>query len=937
MSESIAILKLQAQGFTEAMQMVAQLKAQIAELNGIYGGPGGTPTGSGAPTVASSSGGQVAAANALPPSPSTPPTTLSHAAANAGGPGAATIPANTPAHAGGAGGGAPPPGTDTNLTLRDLGAAIGGQMAYSQSMDILRQFAGGYSQSVVTGKPFHAESLIPGAGALAFTSIGAGIGFSLGGPPGALVGAGIGSGVGSIWQSTMEPIIKKDIAFDDMLSLMKSGYGMSDGRGVNGRIIRSSQGMTQGELDQQMAWLQSGVPLPAYAFHKSRELNSPFLRDAYDKSIHEALYSPGAIKKRGGRLPRLGDTWTDEEDDDMLLDTAYKNPVNAAILRRRGKTKLAGIAEKRAALAITLPDDMAGDEGAISYYGLTAGLAVRYGGSQAGRGEAEAEKSAMLSLAAHKRAQARLMSQSHNPGQAKALDFEADALLKTADLVDKERRFGAMGAEVSAHAESLMGSASRGMEKALFGGGRYDTLPWNELQRSYETSASELERLMRDKAAAGMLSPAERTQIENQVADLRHKASVGVPRQQEQARNRTILSEQTLKGAEMMAQGAHGFMFGSAQEQAGQYDAQLKVLQEREKVLKNILDTSRYITYEEKLQLQTEIQQLKVSEEQARKASALATAQAGRMERDTENVLGTFNPKKSLIRGVGGADASEAYSKLYSASLNDVSSAEKERTDLIKAGFDLKSPEVRAKDREIMSLKLTSEQTLRGMATVPESGKDRALRSNLDTQSAIYEAGFGGSPGALRGNLMQQMQLNQKRLQDLSSNRSKLISQGRWTEGMEGDYAESANAVRQSQVGLAARYDQGWQENLISEAYNMPSQGRLMMSQFTRREASLRGIVNPAFGGSEEDTRSMRMFPTRMMQMPGMGTPQGFNGHMLAAAASGKSKGNGEVTVRVIVETEKGVKLKDTTQTVEAFKSAEDVTTNVHARNTPSG
>lgn len=960
MSEGTAILKLQVQG---AQEVLNQLQALHSQLNGMSGqqGPSGMPAGSASPPV--QSGGAVVAQTALPPAPGTPPTALSQAAATAGSPMAAAFatwgpngaqalsydPTNghyfdpmtgayylggaAPGIGGKPGGG--PSGPQGSVGWKDVGAALGGQYAYSQSMAIMGQFAGGYSQAQVMGRPYHAESLLPAAGSLAFTAIGAGIGFAAGGPIGAGIGAGVGAGIGGIYSNAIEPIVKRDISNADMRALMADGYGfetrVSYGHTKESAFRQFRLGkLTQPEIDLETNWLMAGTPLPIYGFHRSRGLKNPMFREAFDKSIHEALYSPGYIERNGGVLPSLGDSWSDQDEYQMLLDTAWKHPENAVILRNKGQKGLADIASKRAALGITLEDQMAGDQAGISYFGFRAGLSVRYGGSEAGFDDSANEKKAMLSLAQHKREQARLLRRT-NPGQSKALDYEADALVKSAEIADKERRFSAMQSEVSSRSELGIGRSSRAFESALYGGSRYDSLPWNDLQRSFESSASDIERFMRERASAGMLSPAERMQMQNQIEDLRQKARVGVPRDQEQARNRTLIGEAALHGETLMAEGAHGFMFGSAAQQAGQFDVQLKNLQEREQVLRRILETSKYISYEEKIQLQTEIQQLKVSEEQAKKASAIAKAQAGRMERDTENLLGTYDSRTSLMRGAGGAQAGAAMSGLYQASLNDISSAERERSDLLSAGFDPKSPEVRQKDREIMNLKLSSEQSLRSLAVVPESGSDRAARSNLSTYESLYEAGFGGSPGAVRANLMQQMQLNQKRLNDLSGNRSKLIGEGKWTEAMEGDYAEAANSVRQSQIGLLSKYDQGWQENLISEAFNMPGQGRLAMTQFTRREASLRGIALRAFGGTEEQTREMRMFPTRFMQIAGMGSAQGFNAHALGSSGSNK------IELEITLKDEKGVTLKKNTSQIDNFKSAMDLNFNRSAAETPSG
>ena len=206
-----------------------------------------------------------------------------------------------------------------------------------------------------------------------------------------------------------------------------------------------------------------------------------------------------------------------------------------------------------------------------------------------------------------------------------------------------------------------------------------------------------------------------------------------------------------------------------------------------------------------------------------------------------------------------------------------MAAAETRMQSLVAGGASYDDPEVQGLREQIANMKIGLAQEEVGLADVPMSGQQREKLATLQGETALMRMGYGGTAGGIRGNLMRQIAVMGERAEDLNRTEAALKSSGRWNDAMAARFAEQRSEVALHAAGLQSEYDEGFDQRLISRAYNMPPQGRLVMSGFTRRESAFSGVYNRLFGGTLEQTRRMRVdTPARLHAMLSSGHPMGM-------------------------------------------------------------
>ena len=420
--------------------------------------------------------------------------------------------------------------------------------------------------------------------------------------------------------------------------------------------------------------------------------------------------------------------------------------------------------------------------------------------------------------------------------------------------------------------------------------------------------------------------------MQGQIEELNFKADFEVPREHEQMYNSERIAETGLTSAKARTAAMPGIIRGSAVDQTKEYDLQREALARQQSTLEQILQTSRYLTHEQRVQLETQVEGLKVEQDRLKIAGGIAKASARYMTSETGNIEGSVNPTLALIRGAGGGAATTASLALLGATESNISGKQKQLAELKSLGLDDDSPEVQKVRRELAGMTIQREQQQRGLAVVPMAASDRARKSTLGAQEAFYEAGYG-SFGDIRGNLLGQVHMSEKRVEELSANRQKLIAAGKWTEAMEADFTEARNQAALEGLGAAEKYSFGWDQRLISEAYNMPAHGRLFMSRYTKREAAAAGLYHRAFGGSESQTRSMREMYPAFARMMGSGDARNFQDSAIGGASR---RASSVIDVNIRIDDPSG-RIRDNSIQVVNQKTSSDQNVNVTAGKRVSG
>jgi hypothetical protein len=820
---------------------------------------------------------------------------------------------------GGGGGRAAKPPAPTPAPSNIFSDMVGAGMV-SQGFSIATQAAGMASAANANGQAFYGERLTPGGLALA----GAGIGFFAGGP----IGAGIGAGIGAIGGAIAGPQFERNIAEEELRKLAQAtGY-------IGGWKADPRLNLNQDLLDRATAGLVSGQALApgTYEHLQTRYGESPLIRGLVGDALQSSSYKANNLRRRG-----------DPEAIDVLKDRAMINVIeggsygdefrSARAIAALGNKYEADIVRGRGIERIIAEDDdrALGPEMGAAEFGFSRG--AKYGGSAGARRNAGAYLAATDAQVANMRKRAGLARAGGDDTGARALEAQAGVMETSARDTVADTIYGAGLEEIGARAALAGGRADRGFESALYGGQSARDLPFEGRSKALSNQASELSRIMAERG--DRLSPAERNRMMEQIESLNYRATTGIGREREGMINSESISRTGLGNAQTMSGEMPGILRGSAVDSTRQFELQAEALGKVRATYEQILSTSRYLTNEQKLQYQTQIEQLKVDEDRAKVAGVYARSAAVRSTAETGNIEASVNPSIALIRGAGGAAGSAAQAELLGLTDSNIAANEAELSANIAGGMSADSPQNQAIRSRLSSMRMQREGQQRSLAVSPMSAGDRASRSNLSTEAAFYGAGYG-SFGDIRGNLAAQIGMSQKRIQELDENRSRIrggkVKGTSWTDAMEADYTEARNSAALEALQLSEQYNYGYDQRLISQAYNMPGNGRLAMSRFTHREAAAAGVYHRAFGGSESQTRQMREMYPAMSRAMGSGRASNFGDRAMAGGAETKA------SVEVLIKVEDaGGRIRDNAISVTQRKTAEDINLNVQASKRPAG
>jgi hypothetical protein len=460
-------------------------------------------------------------------------------------------------------------------------------------------------------------------------------------------------------------------------------------------------------------------------------------------------------------------------------------------------------------------------------------------------------------------------------------------------------------------------------------------IPYADLAKQYGNRAAQLNAYMEDRRKAGMLSKSEELSITNEIEDLKQRASVGIARERDQRIAGEITAQAQYNVNDIRAGSIEGVLRGSIEQQStGQIDISLKSVNAERDAIKEILSISRTLTREEQIRYNSQLKGLDAREKELRVMRDLATAQAAITKADLLASRATADATAAIIYGEGGRSVVEANLTYASAAASSMSARQAERRKLLAAGFAPDSKEVLELDSQIADLQNRRSQYARTAAVQPMSAAQEIGLSNLQTNLQLMKTGYG-SFGEVRQNLSDQIGLLSGYLNDLENNRKAQQANGNWTPGMERDFTLTRNQYKMQMAQLANEYQNGWDQRLINEAYNMPGfGGQIFGAAFTHREASIAGVDHRAFGGTEQQTRGMREQTLNLDHMM-TGNPRNMSRLV-------NMSGNGEpepqrVEITLKIDQTPGFNLRATSTQVTNQRTSVNFNDNPFSGQTPGG
>lgn len=217
---------------------------------------------------------------------------------------------------------------------------------------------------------------------------------------------------------------------------------------------------------------------------------------------------------------------------------------------------------------------------------------------------------------------------------------------------------------------------------------------------------------------------------------------------------------------------------------------------------------------------------------------------------------------------------------------------------LLDQGFSPMSPEAIEYERSIRETELSIASSSRGLAEVTMGTPDFIRSTYLRAQKALYTAGYGGTPGAVRANLREQIAIAQRHLMSINAREAELRRSGELTETQARDLAAQREEAAMKLLSLQQEYDTGWLDRIISSAVNIPS-GRFaqLYASNSLREAMMYGVSHRLLGGSREAMEEYRFAgPARFLSLLGGGSAAGFTEGAIREAMGGK------LTVEVVIK-----------------------------------
>jgi len=795
-----------------------------------------------------------------------------------------------------------------NKLMGGIMAAGGGWMLGN----IAGGFAGEYSQAAAMGRRVNLDAAMLSASTGAATMAGAAL--MMFGPDPISKGIGLATMAGGqVWNAIRQPQIEREEAMRNYLEASSGNYNLEiQERVMSGRAtasdrllfrqhqarLRQIDNMSIQELQFGASEAAAGRPMDEGVTAMLNDLfpRNATKRAAINETIQRARYSGLSLALNG--LPQN----TGEIDDRALRAYIEDDPLGVAYaidgilsapgaLGRLGSDKFIRmsrdqeLASRRAVDQQLYKREMGA---AQAEFGLSSARLnrARFRGSAgiaAARGEFD-ERGHQIADLMRKEA-----SRTTDPWKQRELLAQAEQAEMGLEDTYYDIYFGERQLEVSAFGNLDIGRADRGFMSALYSGRSVGVMPWEQLTSAQKKHIGRIRDLMDEKRRAGRLSPAEEAMYKDAIEQGEFEISTGIPRRREQMGISERFAQTGLDAASRMAGVAQDVAFGSEVDRLKGLDAQLQSLRDQRQVLQEILDTSKFLTHEEKTRYQTQIEMTKTQEAQLKAQRAAAEVRAGYNIGTLESRERNLTNQINQILGIG--DPTEnAMARYQEEGLGGVQRAQRYHDDLIARGFSPDSPEVQGARNQLVSARTNEARMMRQLATPEMAEAQKQRLSNLSTEIAIAEAGFAPmAPGKFRENIMQQMNEVNDYGNMLQRNRKNLIDQGMWTPGMETDFTKQMNGMRREMAGMATQYSRGFVDRMISEAFNMPERGQLFMSMWNPLRAVMEGgMGDPAFGGifggTEEQSRKAR--ESYFEFMPRFGGVGGFTEMSVAGATS---------------------------------------------------
>lgn len=789
-------------------------------------------------------------------------------------------------------------GKDKSLYDMLGGATIVGGIARSAQVGF--DYYGQRSTNVGYVSPYQAQQnmIVPTA-----TAAGAAIGSLIPGV-GTVIGAGIGYAAGSIAQAAWKPYA--DLA-DAQAHYAAIGVGpMLDKTDLINAVIPLN--------------LQGKMIAPRYLQELSGESDQMFLSERLG-AFANLRYSRASVRAFGADAMRDGGSFEGMAEK-LMGANVYANPeavMGAAMAfgNMRMYRRAAAVMEQQANLDLGLAESRAD----VGYESLRLSFASKYGSPD----DVNAQAGVVAGFYKQQGARARARAAVSTGEEQVALMNEA----RTADLqarMQQESYFSSLGQYNQSAGAYGMGQANRAFERALFSGAPVEGMPYAQRIGAVQSQIGRLNQEMREREQAGMLSPAMRMQYLEQIGQLQQQADVLIPREREQAGIRQSAAGLELANTRQVGAVSIETARGSGSDQARVLEARVAALQKEKELTDQILANSRYLTNEEKLQLATRSESLKVQTELAQVAVEVARSKA------REAAFGTSQAETRSSAMVGVLEAGTS-GDITSFSIKGFRAAEQEvgfyQSEIKRMEqFDPDNPLIQEYRQKLAQAKVGAGVARQGLADVPVSPQLAERQAQLRASMAISQMGMG-TFGDVRQNLREQVGLAAQRVRDIDAREKELRSQGiTITPAMRAQFAQEKAQAQVDMAGLMMQYEEGWDQRLVSQVYNMPGNAVLAMSQMTHREAARSGVFHRAFGGSRAQTEEMRSLFPRMMGMLGSGDPGALSDRAAAAPVN--------INLRVKLEDDKGT-LLETGMQVTKTKTGTDVNVNESSRRRPSG
>ena len=876
----------------QAIAAVRQYRAE-AEAAGITpsgGGGGGTGLaaggagGGGGGSAPNLGAGQVASPGGGP---------QSKAAALAG----TAAAANNDPHVGGSGGGASQGGAVVAKPENMLGA-IGGMMAFNSAMTGLSHALGGYAQSQVSGSEWSKWDLVRPTSTVGLSAIGGLIGRSFGASG---VGLAIGAAVSEVGNSILDPIIGAAKA-DTSLINFSGDFGFDPV--VN---ARGETGYYKNVAERELAFRKAGRPTSQRALNRINEIDGEGARDVAHESYNRLRYSNRSIAFMGAedRGSSMADVLKYGAGDDLT--------AAAQLARSMGMDATPYLRSQRSRARFSIFDPVNESFASLAFdkmqYGDEVGGFAKWSDARA-KG---LDDTAANEVDPHKAAILRTQSEMMRRQTARAIgDWETDRL--------------------GARSEYNMGVSGRNLENAIFSG-RGEGAAASELVQTMRELAQATRENTEKRYASGQINQATYEREMNQSMEMDQEA-VRTERANKQRQFTRGLAwvDYDISGKELAAMPRA--MYGDIEQQSTDM---LKVQQEGARSQSAYIRANAHLlSADDQVRALTQANRLDAQVIALGKQITMATIFARDTIRERDLYGETLDPARKLIEGAGGLEAGSALDIMVGIHKKQLAGLRKSRQETLQT-HDPNSSEVIDYDNKIISKQMEIAQMEAGLGRIGMSGFDRANMANLSVQMQVAQSGYGSS-GDIRQAAEGMAKILFKSIEELNQRESSLRGEGRLTGEAAADLATRRAGYAQQALQLQQMAENGWDQRLISDVYNAPGTGLMIMPHMNHREAANNGISNPAFGGRKAEMDAFRSmaqrFRTMLGQARGTGTPEGMASEGMSTAE--KRRVDVEVNVTVNANDTKGRPLESSQRILQDARTVDQLIHNPHAKR-PSG